>query len=119
MPMTDPDLKAKWLAALRSGEFPQANGYLKAVVDPSYSPTTPNGKVGYCCLGVLCMVQGVDMATQLLRLNVSDLPATFAGGLSVDEMHLLAAMNDGSGFKDKFYEKTNFSGIADHIEAHL
>lgn len=39
----DPEIKALWLTALRSGEFPQAIGALK------------NDK-GNCCLGVLCEV---------------------------------------------------------------
>lgn len=37
----NPEVKAKWLAALRSGEYEQTEGRL-------------HDKVGYCCLGVLC-----------------------------------------------------------------
>lgn len=37
----DPELKDEWVAALRSGEYPQGNGKLNV-----------DGK--YCCLGVLC-----------------------------------------------------------------
>lgn len=37
----NPELKAEWVAALRSGEYPQGNGKLNV-----------DGK--YCCLGVLC-----------------------------------------------------------------
>lgn len=36
-----PEIKTKWLAALRSGEYQQGHTYL-------------NGPDGYCCLGVLC-----------------------------------------------------------------
>ena len=39
----NPTIKAKWVAALRSGEYKQAQGHLK-------------DKVGYCCLGVLCVI---------------------------------------------------------------
>lgn len=35
------DVKAQWLAALRSGEYEQTDGYL-------------HNDNGYCCLGVLC-----------------------------------------------------------------
>ena len=35
------EIKVLWCAALRSGDYPQASGYLR----------TPEG---YCCLGVLC-----------------------------------------------------------------
>ena len=41
----NPKIKTKWLKALRSGKYQQAEGTLK-VVDA-------NGK-SYCCLGVLC-----------------------------------------------------------------
>lgn len=40
-PKMDPEVKAEWVAALRSGEYQQATGKL-----------TDGG--GYCCLGVLC-----------------------------------------------------------------
>ena len=47
----DPEVKAKWLAALRSGRWPQTTGNLRILVeDPDYPP------VGLCCLGVLCEV---------------------------------------------------------------
>lgn len=36
-----PEIKADWLAALRSGEYSQTKGALK-------------DGIGYCCLGVLC-----------------------------------------------------------------
>jgi hypothetical protein len=43
----NPDVKAKWLEALRSGKYRQGGGFLKI-----------NGKNGaedrFCCLGVLC-----------------------------------------------------------------
>ena len=40
MPMNT-EIKARWTAALRSGEYPQAEGRLRATE-------------GFCCLGVLC-----------------------------------------------------------------
>lgn len=41
----DAELKAKWVAALRSGEYEQTTGALRK-------------EGGYCCLGVLCDVVG-------------------------------------------------------------
>ena len=38
----DQEIKAKWLAALRSGEYKQGSGGLR------------NKNDGFCCLGVLC-----------------------------------------------------------------
>ena len=37
----------KWLAALRSGKYPQSSGYLKR-------------DTGYCCLGVGCVINGIE-----------------------------------------------------------
>jgi hypothetical protein len=39
----NPELKSKWLTALRSGEYPQTTGVLR-------------DNKGFCCLGVLCDV---------------------------------------------------------------
>lgn len=46
------DVKEKWVAALRSGEYEQTKGYLGRTV------TKDDGTqvMGYCCLGVLCQV---------------------------------------------------------------
>lgn len=41
-----PELKAKWLVALRSGEYQQAKGALRTI----------EGEKCMCCLGVLCDV---------------------------------------------------------------
>lgn len=47
----DATIKARWVEALRSGEYEQAKGSL--IVE------APSGKMEYCCLGVLC-----DLAVQ-------------------------------------------------------
>lgn len=45
----DPDIKAKWLTALRSGDYKQGQNYLH------YTETYDGQKADYyCCLGVLC-----------------------------------------------------------------
>ena len=43
--MIDPEFKAKWLEALRSGRYPQTREKLR-------------DKVGFCCLGVACDISG-------------------------------------------------------------
>lgn len=43
----NPEIKAKWLAALRSGEYKQGRGELR------------NGD-SFCCLGVLCDLHSKD-----------------------------------------------------------
>jgi hypothetical protein len=52
----------KWVKALRSGKYKQFKGGLKG--------KTEEGKLGYCCLGVLCRVVG---SPTLSRLG-ADLP---------------------------------------------
>jgi hypothetical protein len=53
----DKEIKAQWVAALRSGEYEQGRGYLR----------TSDGK--FCCLGVLC-----DLAAKagVVRVSESD-----------------------------------------------
>jgi hypothetical protein len=41
------DVADKWVAALRSGEYPQARGGLHIIRETQSGP-------GFCCLGVLC-----------------------------------------------------------------
>jgi len=43
--MLDKDMKEKWLAALRSGDYPKGEGYLSATDDEG-------NLAGFCCLGV-------------------------------------------------------------------
>jgi len=47
----DPEFKAKWIAALRSGEYPPGQGCLFMKM--------PGKQEGYCCLGVGAHVAGV------------------------------------------------------------
>jgi hypothetical protein len=54
----DEDVKAKWLDALRSGEYEQAEGALHVI---------EGGKEKFCCLGVLCdlaVQEGVDVTVR-------------------------------------------------------
>lgn len=49
----NPEVKEKWLKALRSGEYAQTVGVL--------ATNLVNGKIGYCCLGVLCeLAPGIE-----------------------------------------------------------
>jgi len=46
---TREQLRAEWIAALRSGEFKQGEHRLESI---------DNGNSSYCCLGVACVVAG-------------------------------------------------------------
>lgn len=87
----DAYLKAKWVAALRSGDYKQGKNQLC-------------DGAAYCCLGVLCEVAGIVYdATQKYILDYGTL-------LTGSEQRLLATMNDNG---------CPFTEIADYIEEAL
>lgn len=94
------DIKLRWLDALRSGNYRQAQGALQR----TFSPYTKYD-VGYCCLGVLADIQGCDWDMQ--HLATSRVPEKYSAGLKIEEQEKLATMNDNG--------KT-FSEIADYVE---
>jgi hypothetical protein len=53
----NPDVKAKWLEALRSGEYEQATGALKVMDDDVVDGDDIVSS--FCCLGVLCDISGL------------------------------------------------------------
>lgn len=96
-------LKAKWVKALRSGDFEQARGFLV-------------GADGYCCLGVLGTICGVpinEMRGEGFLCNVNDEILgpynSVVRGRNLERR--LAAMNDN--------EKSSFKSIASYIERYL
>lgn len=102
----DPELKAKWVKALRSGRYKQGIGVLRRKNNT------------YCCLGVLYeVVKGKNAWTLLEILSAFEthdshttMPSpTFLGevGLQVKEADYLAELND---------EGKTFEEIADAIE---
>lgn len=106
----DQELKAKWIAALRSGDIKQARGELL------------NEKGEMCCVGVLGRLLGItDEALYQWRgflggcANSPGLDPLDKVGLPFGEIARLAGMNDGSGGKPA----NSFAEIAAHIEANL
>lgn len=112
----DPDKKAKWAAALRSGDFNQCKGVLVCVDK-------------FCCLGVYIRHIGEFQTYHELGMNASTTPPfpylkfdktpygqvpwrTYMDNEGMDRhtVDYLAAMNDTG---------TPFSDIADWIEANL
>jgi hypothetical protein len=103
-PKIDPEFKAKWVPALRSGKYKQGRGSL--VCDEKY-----------CCLGVAGVVSGlkaedmdgfVDFNGDELGLETTLVPSELRhAALS----HELICMNDS---EDKTFEE-----IADWIEENL
>lgn len=98
----NPEIKAKWVAALQSGQYVQGKGQLR------------NNKNQFCCLGVLCNLHAQAhpeiAATQLDREIYLDRTAflpeivkTWCGLSLVDKytVSTLMGMNDrGKTFKE-------------------
>lgn len=102
----DETIKAKWVSALRSGEYNQTRRTLR-------------DDVGFCCLGVLCDVTSKASWEEDNQwrfddeLSDNELPTAFRKRIGMsggDESHLVV-MNDDKG--------ASFSEIADYIEVYL
>lgn len=105
----DAQIKATWLAALRSGEYEQGQKQLRRANT-------------YCCLGVLCDVMGggtwISCRDEDFRYLVDNFAALVfppgrlraLAGLSVDDEHAVADLND---------DGKSFAVIADYIEKHF
>jgi hypothetical protein len=95
----DAKLKAKWIKALRSGEYKQGKTFLYKANEEAY-----------CCLGVLCAINGVSR-TKMESECTTDI-VWFDSGLAKETRSLLGdVMNDQEG--------KSFAEIADWIEANL
>lgn len=98
-------IKAKWIAALRSGDYAQTRGVLR-------------GARGFCCLGVLCDVvapDGWDMCNGYYDHHTREtMPSdsiSQLAGISHQDANTLASMNDEYG--------ASFQQIAEWIEERL
>lgn len=95
----NPEIKAKWVEALRSGKYQQGTGRL-----------CWNGE--HCCLGVLYdIAQPGGMTPEVGECEL--LPSSFGAkvGLPFSQEDNLARLND--------WERKSFAEIADYIEANL
>lgn len=122
----DPEIKTKWVTALRSGELHQTRGRLRRGGEEG----GVDADVAYCCLGVLCEIGVADGVIDANRRPLSydgyrmkgsteevwsemmpDPDIRQWAGLDVRAMDELADMNDTQGM--------SFAQIADYIEEHL
>jgi hypothetical protein len=100
----DPALKAKWVAALRSGEFTQCRGAL-------------HDGISFCCIGVGGHILGIsreELQSKASYLGANADTEKVLGPLEklsdLKARQRLASMND---------DGKSFSEIADWIEANL
>lgn len=105
------EIKQKWVEALRSGRYEQAQGTLQRTGE----------EAGYCCLGVLCDVVApdswVDEDVQAVLFHTPGYgampsPSVYqASGLTIADSEALALKND--------VQHLSFNEIADWIEENL
>lgn len=103
----NPDVKKRWIEALRSGDYKQGRGWLRNIDDE------------YCCLGVLeNLIQPEGWSAQAGGWSASNNSVMFISdatrhqaSISHEATNCLMNMNDMEG-------KT-FSQIADYIEENL
>ena len=107
----NPEIKAKWVEALRSGRYRQGKSVL-------CRPST-TGELHYCCLGVLGEEMGLlskqghcDWKSWGAEGNLGSIPDNDAEELGLDgKQSPLIGMNDREG--------KSFNEIADWIEVNL
>lgn len=97
----NPELKAKWIAALRSGEYKQVTARLRT-------------REGYCCLGVLCMVAGVPITEDGSCVEGEN---SKAGYQTIFDM--VGGDDAGRSLYERNDSGASFSEIADYIEKNL
>lgn len=113
-------VKAKWIEALRSGDYEQTAGVLTDV--------SVLGEERHCCLGVLCQVAIKNgVALEVIRREdarpvmyddaVAALPEAVLAWAGLDDPDPRIGENDASGWND--VEGKTFTEIADLIDAHL
>lgn len=120
----NPEWRAKWVAALRSGKYRQGHGTLKntymqsSVIDEA----PPQAVSKYCCLGVLEEIVGVksESCTKLTG-PILEIVGVCGPDKTDHTQHILMQMNDGvnNTHTAKLSEPQTFSQIADWIEANL
>lgn len=118
--MMNPEIKAKWLEALRSGEYKQGKGALVEV---------KGDERFYCCLGVLCDLAAKEGVTReadggTLGVGFMDRGAVEHGilPLRVQEWAGLAGPNPvvrGEALAVRNDQGESFDEIADVIEERL
>jgi len=111
----NPQIKQKWVSALRSGDYQQGQNYLR----------TDNG---FCCLGVLCDLYIKENNVEWNLANngqnyefqnkESHLPSSVVGWAGVEDSnpYVNGGIGTLSGLNDKGF---TFNEIAGLIEEHL
>jgi hypothetical protein len=102
----NPEIKAKWIAALRSGEYAQGRYALR---DGDH----------FCCLGVLCDVVGVSWTQHESQFQAKYKNVTMLG-LLANRFKIDIGLPDDGVFMDlNDIHQKSFDEIATYIEENL
>lgn len=121
----NPVAKAKWLAALRSGEYEQTRGTLHRLVARRETVLSAMKPAGWCCYGVLCdvavkeglkVIRKTDEDTEFFDGVIDYLPPSVMewAGLSGNDPAV-----QGRSLADRNDHFVSFPEIADLIEEYL
>jgi hypothetical protein len=114
MPMK-PEVKARWVAALRSGEYEQGRGRLLQVTD--------DGRYAYCALGVLCDLASTHYTASKIDTGTICIPhGVFSWAFAPRVVPCLSLFVDGEEYPISMLNdlrRLTFSKLADLIEAQL
>ena len=109
----NPQIKQKWVSALRSGEYQQTKGFLRK-------------EDGFCCLGVLCDLYGkennvkweIEDNIYKYEKYVTNLPPSVVewSGIADSNPYVNGGIGTLSGLNDR---GSTFEQIAYVIEEHL
>jgi hypothetical protein len=110
----DAQLKAKWVEALRSGDYQQTTGTLR------------DGD-SFCCLGVLCDISGAGRWEPVERASARPHLHQYVIGENYNQQYLPAALKAPNGLSDNIVDPlmdmndsgNTFKQIADYIEKNL
>lgn len=116
---TKKEVIEQWIKALRSGKYKQTTGLLKESLNKHKKDA---GKVGFCCLGVLCDLAAKDGGEQWVHTENDTyrmhgqsglLPKKFSAWLELSSKDVedLIEMNDE--------HRAKFPRIAKHIETKI
>ena len=88
----NPEIKAQWVSALRSGEYKQTDGTLHRVISVS-----ADGE-GYCCLGVLC---DIAVKAGVIRSRIDGSREVFEAGTEWESGVLPAKVERWAGLDNE------------------
>lgn len=99
-----PEIKERWLKALRSSKYQQGRGRLRT------GSAFPHGKDAFCCLGVLCDITSPNEWSYIWTSGKIGSQVASELGVELYQTKLIT-MNDK--------ELASFEEIADWIEANI